>query len=290
MKNRAFSLIELSIVILIIGILIAGVTQGSRLVRQSKIKTAQNQTQTSPISSIPDLALWLETTMDNSITSATNGNNPENGDLISSWNDLNSQTLAKAIVSQASSASRPTYTSDAINGLPAVKFDGSNDYMLGSNGVSTKDLTVFIVLRVVNSGDMQSFLTTQGAWQSGCLHLLVDAVSFTYPQYSPYPGPANDFVNSNKGVADNKPHIITYRENSSVEDMFVDGANRATYTPSGATKNIVNFAIGAWYQTSGNISRYVNGYLAEIVVFNRGLKTSEITSVNDYLMKKFNIK
>ena len=37
-KNGAFSLIELSIVILIIGILIAGVTQGSRLVREAKIK------------------------------------------------------------------------------------------------------------------------------------------------------------------------------------------------------------------------------------------------------------
>ena len=41
--SKAFSLIELSIVVLIIGILIAGVTQGSRLVRQSRLSTAQNQ-------------------------------------------------------------------------------------------------------------------------------------------------------------------------------------------------------------------------------------------------------
>ena len=41
-QNLAFSLLELSIVVLIIGILIAGVTQGSRLVRQSKIKGIQN--------------------------------------------------------------------------------------------------------------------------------------------------------------------------------------------------------------------------------------------------------
>ncbi len=56
----AFSLIELSIVILIIGTLIAGVTQGSRLVRISKLRTAQNQTSTSPVSSIDGLALWLD--------------------------------------------------------------------------------------------------------------------------------------------------------------------------------------------------------------------------------------
>ncbi len=46
-EKLAFSLIELSIVVLLIGILIAGVTQGSRLIRQSKIKTAQNLTKNS---------------------------------------------------------------------------------------------------------------------------------------------------------------------------------------------------------------------------------------------------
>ena len=79
-KLLAFSLIELSIVVLIIGILIAGVTQGSRLIRQSKIKTAQNQTTNSPVNSITGLNLWLETTLDDSVISATNGNTPENGD------------------------------------------------------------------------------------------------------------------------------------------------------------------------------------------------------------------
>jgi len=47
MKNNrllAFSLIELSIVVLIVGILIAGVTQGSRLIRESKVKTARTLT------------------------------------------------------------------------------------------------------------------------------------------------------------------------------------------------------------------------------------------------------
>ena len=42
--KKAFSPIELSIVILIIGILIAGVTQSSRLIRQAKLKTAQTLT------------------------------------------------------------------------------------------------------------------------------------------------------------------------------------------------------------------------------------------------------
>ena len=43
-SKNAFSLIELSIVILIVGILIAGVTSSSRLVKRMKVITAQNLT------------------------------------------------------------------------------------------------------------------------------------------------------------------------------------------------------------------------------------------------------
>ena len=39
---KAFSLIELSIVILIIGILVTGIVQSSRLVNQMKLQTARN--------------------------------------------------------------------------------------------------------------------------------------------------------------------------------------------------------------------------------------------------------
>jgi prepilin-type N-terminal cleavage/methylation domain-containing protein len=57
-KISAFSLIELSVVILIIGILVAGVTQSSRLIAQFRLKTAQNLTINSPVSSIKNLSTW----------------------------------------------------------------------------------------------------------------------------------------------------------------------------------------------------------------------------------------
>ena len=61
-KKQAFSLIELSIVILIIGILVAGVTQSSRLVNQFRINSLRQLVVNSPVNSIKDLSLWLETT------------------------------------------------------------------------------------------------------------------------------------------------------------------------------------------------------------------------------------
>ena len=57
--QKAFSLIELSIVILIIGILVAGVTQSSRLVSQFRLISARNITLSSPVPTIKNLAYWL---------------------------------------------------------------------------------------------------------------------------------------------------------------------------------------------------------------------------------------
>lgn len=90
-RNSAFSLIELSIVILVIGILIAGITQSSRLVKQVRIRTAQTLTQSSPVNSIKDLAVWFEPTMESSFADSETQNNS----TITNWYDINSHSSIK---------------------------------------------------------------------------------------------------------------------------------------------------------------------------------------------------
>jgi prepilin-type N-terminal cleavage/methylation domain-containing protein len=65
-KSSAFTLIELSAVIAIIGILIAGVMTAPSLVKKSKIAAAQSLTKASPIAGITDNALWLESSAESS--------------------------------------------------------------------------------------------------------------------------------------------------------------------------------------------------------------------------------
>ncbi len=65
-SHKAFSLIELSIVILVIGILIAGVVQGTSMVKKSQLVIARNLTKNSPVSRIKDLAAWYETSLESS--------------------------------------------------------------------------------------------------------------------------------------------------------------------------------------------------------------------------------
>lgn len=66
--NKAFSLIELSIVILIIGVLIAGVTSASSVIYNSRVAAARHLTKSAPVNGIKDLVLWLETVSSESFT------------------------------------------------------------------------------------------------------------------------------------------------------------------------------------------------------------------------------
>lgn len=63
---KAFTLLELSFVILIIGILVAAIILGQNLIGRSRMTSAQTMTQSSPIISISDLRMWLETSLDRS--------------------------------------------------------------------------------------------------------------------------------------------------------------------------------------------------------------------------------
>lgn len=98
--NKAFSLIELSIVILIIGVLIAGVVSGSNLYAKFKITTAQGLTRGSEVNGIKNLVLWYETSLNESFPS---GQNIE-GMQISAWYDINPQKQIKNNATQSSSS------------------------------------------------------------------------------------------------------------------------------------------------------------------------------------------
>ena len=61
-KRKAFSLLEISIVIIIIGVLIAGFVQAIEMFSEASLKSARNLSKLSRVSRIEDLTLWLDAT------------------------------------------------------------------------------------------------------------------------------------------------------------------------------------------------------------------------------------
>ncbi|MBP7710708.1 MAG: type II secretion system protein, partial [Rickettsiales bacterium] len=82
-KPHGFSLIEVSVVILIIGIFAASVFVADKMISKFRLKTAEALTRSSPINGITKSALWLETSLESSFASSS----MNTGDAIESWND-----------------------------------------------------------------------------------------------------------------------------------------------------------------------------------------------------------
>ena len=152
--QKAFSLVELSMVILIIGILIGGVSQGIDLYGDFKLASARNLTSGSIVARVPNLSMWWETTAENSFVNPK----PNDGELINQWNDINSQRAMKInLLNAPNDASRPAYKASAINGLPALKFSNAQNLrsadIKGDSFFSNNEITVFLVQNSTGGSD-----------------------------------------------------------------------------------------------------------------------------------------
>lgn len=280
-KQTAFSLIELSIVILIIGILVAGITQSSRLVKQFRLKTAQTLTQSSPVHSIKDLMLWYETSMEGSIAESE----AVNGLPVSTWYDYNKQNVNK-INATSSSSARPFYTEDAINSLPVLRFDGSDDLLnFDGSQLIASAYTVFIVEQrraALGSTDSPLMGGTTGSGRQN-LHILYrDETTFNFSDY------ANDLGYSIGSYTVPTPRIHTcYQSTVDGRKYWLNGGTSADSADDTLTDTLTSYtasALGRYH------TRFFNGDIAEVIIFTRALKKEERQAVETYLSKKYNIK
>jgi prepilin-type N-terminal cleavage/methylation domain-containing protein len=280
--RTAFSLIELSIVILIIGILVAGVTQSSRLVRSIKLQSARSLTISSPVASIKNLTMWYETTLEKSIDEVER----QDGIEVSKWYDVTPTSVTKNDATQVTLANRPKFTDNMINGLPALKFDGVADYFdfNGSLLVGT-EYTFFIVEQRRSNADVW-FIGGGSFGLDMCLHIgYYSGVNLRHAQFGDTP---NDCLNCFPAYSAPTARLHIIRQS------VTDG--RKYYLNNSSTPTVQNTAVKSLlvsYNTA-YIGRfgggYYNGDIGEIIVFSSALKTDELTSIKDYLAKKWGIK
>lgn len=300
----AFSLIELSIVVLIIGILIAGVTQGSRLVRQSKISSARAMTNSSAVHSISDLALWLDATNPSSIATGTTSSNvfdnPEDGDNVVSWRTANSQSDTQITVSATSDSNRAQYVVNGINGLPSISFNATSSALESSSAPirsGNKNITLFIVSSKTN---INSYAYMVGQYtNSGGTTGSSDSMNFytvgtggiTYVYTGILCATSSCYVEEmvNFGAyQSSKPSIMGFATSSAATKFYY---NKLTSTRGALPSNWLvgsgYFVVGAKKQ--GSNGNWFGGLISEVIIFNRTLSASEVSSVVDYLSRKYDI-
>lgn len=121
--KSAFSLVELSVSILIIAILIAGIMSGMYLVNRAHLTQARMLTATSDVVAIKGLAVWLESVMPESFDSAI----IEDQSKVVTWLSRGSIALPENnAISLGVSTTDPVYLQNLSGGLPAIQFDGEH--------------------------------------------------------------------------------------------------------------------------------------------------------------------
>ena len=292
-----FSLIELSVVILIIGVLVLGVTQGSRMMSEASLKSARSLTTSSPVASIDGLVLWLEPTMAKSLQNSNNSFDLSDGDQIKNWIDINPQTTTPFTATESSDM--PTYKKNGINGLPTLFFDASSDGATGqtlqipySPSLNSNESTIFVVSSLQErTADHRSIINNrdEDALSGYVLYNLSSNASNV--MFGKDGSGWNEWTTGG-AIRKNQASIISFSLSSGRSTFYLNGPMPASLS-SGTSPNpdpyLANtthsFQIGAL-----NNQYYFDGYISEIIVFNRALQDWERKSVDAYLAQKYKIK
>ena len=161
--------------------------------------------------------------------------NPGDGNAVSQWDDVSGNG---AHFTQATAGSRPTYRSSvaALNGKPALEFDGSADTMASTHTTVAQTVTWVFVAR--NTG------TSQGAYfdADGDFRQILSKLNAT--QYRMF---ANSVVDV--GGADAGAHLLIVQMSGSTSSLAEDGVT-LTGTVDPGTAGVPHTRIGSSFGSS----------------------------------------
>lgn len=282
--SKAFAVIELSIIMMVVGILLLNESSNNKLIRNVRILSAQNVTRSSPINSMRGLVAWFETSLESSFQI----NERFDQKNISIWVDNNPySSFKKNFIQLQKPNSKPRYIENGINGIPALKFDGTDDYMaIPSIKFNSENLTIFLVGKRTSyshyQGSISGFnLNNSDDLANGSLVAFYDQNSFT--------SIASGTNYSNvKGIGDNNPYILGTIFNGKKNVTYING-NIGTNSKGNPVFDFNTIFVGARYNMNQPDS-FFNGHIGEIIIFNRALNSEERKSIEYYLARKFSIK
>jgi len=286
-KNAAFSILELSLVILIVGLIMAAVSEGRYLLAQSRISSAEYLTKRSPVTEINGAIIWFETTSVNSLISSQ----VSNGNAISIWYNL---AASNKDAIQGTSSQQPIYSTKAIGLLPAIKFDGNDDFLTfnGSDLIGS-NYTIFVVEKRSISTPNNYFIGgTDSATNSNLYLGYATNTSITHNQNN------NGYTAATAPYIDYDPKIHVFiHDVANGKKYYQNGGSVSTHLPQGTGTTsplkvslIGNGGSAIGKMNNGTISGSYQGYIGEIIMFNRALSDDERTDVELYLSTKWKIK
>lgn len=285
-SKLGFSIIEISIAVLIIGIIGAVTTAGSSIVRRAQLKSAQSLSTSSPVLSTTGLALWLDAVAQKSFSTAIS-----DGSSVATWKDTNALNATGTSATQPILSNQPIYLDRGINNLPSVSFIRNNNQCLSvSTGFddNTENVTIFIVWRPTTEGlNTLSLLEkySSGSAYPYSLAAYPSGYVFSAADSSTASAASGNIVRKNDAT-----HLVTaMRAKSGLMQIWVNGIQDTSGISDNTTETTVNDA-NLFIGCKPNSSQYLDGDIGEVIIFSRILKKTEREAIEGYLSQKWAIR
>lgn len=278
-KNRkGFSLIEISVVILIIGVLIAGISQASDMIDEAALKGARTASKGSRVGRVRDLVLWLDAVADGGSLTATS-KQAVDGDVVTQLKDLNPRSSAKLTLAGTS-----TFSSNKLNGLPALVLNGtSNSFKLSDRfDNSTGEYTIYLIYQPVVIPASTKVILEKRSAAGTVFPYKLELESTGFYKLSDNTGS----VYGAKKASAGKINVIALTRSASmlgidVDDVYKSGAG-------GTGVNSDELIIGAL--NASTLADFNNGRIGELIIYERDLSAPEKADIEAYLFKKWKIE
>lgn len=282
--DKAFSILELTVVMGIIAIILAVAIGSQGILRQIRLAKAKQLTKSSPALEFYDktgenaLLAWYDASDEDNFIFAS-----ASSFAVEKWLDIsgNGNDLTAYAADQ-----RPEWNEDLINDLPALDFERSEaDQLSKTGGVFPYNASAgtIVALYALESA-AESTLFTQNAGSGD------DPITLRIGSDAETEIHTNTTTIVKKALVAEVPYIVVAR--------FVEGSTNlqsCLYTQNSRdcdnTAAIADFHIGAteFIISDSNSSNAADFYLAELMIFGKALNTIEITAIKNYLGKKYNI-
>lgn len=225
------------------------------------------------------LSLWLDASDSSTITL--------NGSTVSQWNDKSGNARN---ASQATAAAQPTYTLNGLNGKPVLTFDGINDNMAVNYNYGGNAATLYAVAARFSGGNTEQFIFSSYGGTGNLIAPMWIKGAAT-DQWSSYGGAALSFAPGGVIVPTNGQGFILGIDSSITDvvlNMYTNGALTAQYPGTvrfsgGGARNFIGAEVDG-------ASRFLNGYVTEIVQIESRLSTTDRQRLEGYLAWKWGLE
>ncbi len=277
MKKSAFSLVELSMVIIVIALITAGIIKASALIDNSRVSTARALTSSSKINEIDGILAWYETTLLESF----NDDERVDNSMMTRWNDISSQkslSEEKNVLTR-SADNNVVYRAAGINKLPSIQFAASGRFSLAEieQGVSSR-YSVFAVLSPALNldGVDMVFIDSYLTGSDNSISVSQDSINVI----------STGSISLTASFAQSQNYVVGIYLNNSNSQSFVNDVAASDSSSSLVVNGFEGLTVGADRLGSENFT----GLISEIIIFNRILSDKERIMVMSYLSKKYNIR